>query len=73
MLSAYQGLEDEQDTLKMKTSDDIESEVLISEEELILEIETLQQKTVTTSFSLQSSDRDKLIKDLQQSVLLKGN
>ena len=63
---------DEQDTLKMKTSDDIENKTLASEEELMSEIETLQQKTVTTSFTLQLSERDKLI-ELQQSLYLKGN
>ena len=56
----------------MKTSDDIESKTLASDEELMSEIETLQQKTVTTSFTLQLSERDKLIK-LQQSLYLKGN
>ena len=56
----------------MKTSDDIESKTLASEDELMSEIETLQQKTVTTSFTLQLSERDKLI-ELQQSLYLKGN
>ena len=56
----------------MKTSDDIENKTLASEDELISEIETLQQKTVTTSFTLQLSERDKLI-ELQQSLHLKGN
>ena len=36
------------------------------------EIETLQQKTVTTSFTLQLSKRDKL-NEFQQSLYLKGN
>ena len=56
----------------MKTSYDIESKTLASEEELMSKIETLQQKTVTTSFTLQLSERDKLI-ELQQSLYLKGN
>ena len=77
LLSAYhhaylEGLEDEQDTLKKMTNDDIESKTLASEEELMSEIETLQQKTVATFFTLQLSERDKLI-ELQQSLYLKGN
>ena len=56
----------------METSDDIESKTLASEEELMSEMKTLQQKTVTTSFTLQLSERDKL-NELQQNFLLKGN
>ena len=70
--NSFEGLEEEQDTIKKDTSDDdIESASEFKEEELMSKIETLQ-KTVTTSFTLQISERDKL-NELQHNLYMKGN